>query len=71
VIAAGDIIVTRWVVIVTRWVATASRIEIRLLSETRSVFEYLPKSSPYMHGYDAIKQWQQSYSFPIMAVLEK
>jgi hypothetical protein len=55
-ITAGDLIVTRLVVIITRWVATASRIEIRLLSETRSVFEYLQKSSLYIHGCDAIKE---------------
>ena len=31
----------------TSLVAAASRIEMRLLSETRSVFEYLPKTSVY------------------------
>ena len=55
----------------TRRVAAASRIEMRLLSETRRVFEYLPRSSLLMHGCDAIKKWQQSYSFPITAVLAK
>ena len=32
----------------TSVVAAASRIEMRLLSETRSVFEYLQKKSPYV-----------------------
>ena len=32
----------------TSLVAAASRIEIRLLNEARSVFEYLPKTSLYI-----------------------
>jgi hypothetical protein len=41
----------------TPLVAASSRIEIRLLSETRSVLEYLQKSSVYIHRY-GVEIWQ-------------
>ena len=41
----------------TSLVAAASRIEMRLLSETRSVFEYLQKTSLYIRRC-VVNRWQ-------------
>ena len=41
----------------TSLVAAASRIEVRLLSETRSVFEYLQKTSLYLRSC-VVNKWQ-------------
>ena len=60
-VTAGDLIDTSMV-------AAASHIEIRLLSDTRSVFEYLPTMLPYKRGF-GVNICQQSYSFPRMAIL--
>lgn len=54
-------------------VVASSRIEMRLLSEMRSVFEYLPRMSVSV-GYTAMsgsKAATMSHSFPRIAVLSK
>jgi hypothetical protein len=45
-------------------VLAASRIEMRLLSETRRVLEYLPTSSAYMHGCGGDKRSDKPTVFP-------
>jgi len=46
-----------------------SRTEMRLLRETRRVFEYLHKALPIISGVDTHKQCLQSHNFPMIAVL--
>jgi len=47
-----------------------SRMEMRLLRETRRVFEYLHKTLPIISGVDTHKQCRQSHNFPMIAVLK-
>jgi len=46
-----------------------SRTEMRLLRETRRVFEYLHKTLPIISGVDTHEQCRQSHNFPMIAVL--
>lgn len=47
----------------------SSRMEMRLLRETRRVFEYLHKTLPIISGVNTHKRCQKSHNFPIIAVL--
>jgi len=49
----------------------SSRIEIRLLRDTRSVLEYLPTMSVFIRRWEKGGARQISHSFPRMATLPK